>query len=64
MALGKIKALLDEHFETTLPGASWDRRWDISATSGRSAKASLNLYLLIETCKANNVDVYHRGTDA
>ncbi|MEX3582918.1 MAG: transposase [Burkholderia sp.] len=97
MALGKIKALLDEHLETTLPGGKlgqalgylgnqWPKlcryieneAWPICNNAcensirafvlgsknwlfsdrATGAKASLNLYSLIETCKANNVDVY------
>ncbi|MEX3583009.1 MAG: transposase domain-containing protein [Burkholderia sp.] len=34
-----------------------------SATGWLEPKASLNLYSLIETCKANNVDVYQYPID-
>jgi transposase len=101
VVLGQIKALLDQHLETTLPGGKlgqalgylgnqWPklcryvenetypicnnacensirpfvvgRNWLFSDTVA-GAKASLNLYSLIETCKANDVDVYRYLVD-
>jgi transposase len=95
--LGKIKALLEEHLETTLPGGKlgqalgylgnqWPKlcryieneTWPICNNAcensirpfvlGRKnwlfsdtvagAKASMNLYSLIETAKANGIDIY------
>jgi transposase len=102
VVLGQIKALLDQHLETTLPGGKlgqalgylgnqWPKlcryveneTWPICNNAcensirpfvvGRKnwlfsdtvagAKASLNLYSLIETCKANDVDVYRYLVD-
>ncbi len=102
VVLGQIKALLDQHLQTTLPGGKlgqalgylgnqWPKlcryveneTWPICNNAcensirpfvvGRKnwlfsdtvagAKASLNLYSLIETCKANGVDVYRYLVD-
>ncbi|MGB8417658.1 IS66 family transposase [Paraburkholderia sp.] len=102
VVLGQIRALLDQHLETTLLGGKlgqalgylgnqWpklcryveDETWPICNNAcensirpfclGRKnwlfsdtvagAKASLNLYSLIETCKANDVDVYRYLVD-
>jgi transposase len=102
VVLGQIKALLDQHLETTLPGGKlgqalgylgnqWPKlcryveneTWPICNNAcensirpfvvGRKnwlfsdtvagAKASLNLYSLIETCKANDADVYRYLVD-
>jgi transposase len=102
VVLGQIKALLDQHLKTTLPGGKlgqalgylgnqWPKlcryveneTWPICNNAcensirpfvvGRKnwlfsdtvagAKASLNLYSLIETCKANDVDVYRYLVD-
>lgn len=102
VVLGQIKALLDQHLKTTLPGGKlgqalgylgnqWPKlvryveneTWPICNNAcensirpfvvGRKnwlfsdtvagAKASLNLYSLIETCKANDIDVYRYLVD-
>ena len=102
VVLGQIKALLDQHLKTTLPGGklgqalgylgnqwpklvryveneTWPicnnecensirpfvvgrKNWLFSDTVA-GAKASLNLYSLIETCKANDVDLYRYLVD-